>query len=32
MPGPEVFVITDGLSMGETMPESQAGKAILGAL
>lgn len=32
MPGPEVFVITDGLSMGETMPKSQTGQAILGTL
>lgn len=32
MPVQGVSVITDGLSMGEMMPESQAGQAILGAL
>jgi hypothetical protein len=32
MPGQGVFVITDGLSMGETMPKSRAGQAILGTL
>lgn len=32
MPGQGVFVITDGLSKGKMMPESQAGHAILGAL
>lgn len=32
MPGQGAFVITDGLSRGETVPETQAGQVILGAL
>lgn len=31
-PGRGLFLTTDGLSMGDTMPESQAGQAILGTL